>query len=108
MPNEEIQYKFDLKKFVVNDEKYSELVITNKRLICYKRSGLILKKDNMLSMNLRQIDGIKFKEVGIVRKKGVVEILGSIKWTIKSSRENAKVLYNFLIEKLPLSEPIKH
>ncbi|MBI2675863.1 MAG: hypothetical protein HYX24_05360 [Candidatus Aenigmarchaeota archaeon] len=51
-----------------------DFLITNKRLIWYKRSGLIFKKDNFVCELLENVKSISFKEEGIINKKGIIRI----------------------------------
>lgn len=55
-------------------EKFNELAMTNKRIVFYKRTGLIFKKDNTSSIPLKNIDSVHFHEKGVLRKKGVLEL----------------------------------
>ena len=54
-------------------EKYS-FYITTRRLIWYKRDGLIFKKDNFMSIIINNITDIKFKEEGIIRKIAIISV----------------------------------
>ncbi len=58
----------------VENEKYNELALTNKRVIVYKRKGLVFKKDSLSSVPLSNINNVKFLEKGVIRKKGVLEL----------------------------------
>ena len=55
-------------------DSYDELALTNRRVIFYKRTGLIFKKDNNSSIPLSNVNNVKFLEKGVIRKKGVLEI----------------------------------
>jgi len=56
-------------------DRYNELVVSSKRIIFYKREGLIFKKDQSAIVGLSNINSIKFKEKGVLRKKGILEIV---------------------------------
>lgn len=99
-PNEEIRYRREMGKFTVGGEKYDELIITNQRLIFYRRSGILFKKDMCETIGLSSIDGIKFKEKGRIFKKGVVEIFGSVKYRVEGTLADGHQLHQMLIEKL--------
>lgn len=55
-------------------ETYDELAITNKRIVFYKKTGIVFKKDKSASISLANIQSINFREKGVIRKKGVLEI----------------------------------
>ena len=57
-----------------NGEGYNELALTNKRVLFYKRTGLVFKKDNTSSIPLSNVNNVKFLEKGVMRKKGILEI----------------------------------
>ena len=57
----------------IDGEKYDELAITNKRLLWYKRKGLIFKKDSCNSISFNQLSNVQFLEKGVLRKKGVLQ-----------------------------------
>jgi len=42
----------------IDNEKYNELAVTNKRLLWYKRKGLIFKKDSCNSIGFNQLSKI--------------------------------------------------
>ena len=90
----------DITNFKANGQKYDDLIITDNRLIFYKRAGLVFKKDIVETIGLKTLQGIKFKETGLIKKQGVIEILGNIKWTITGKREELKTLYQALSDKL--------
>lgn len=56
-------------------DRYNELIVSSKRIIFYKRTGLLFKKDQSAILGLSNINTIKFKEEGILWKKGVLEIV---------------------------------
>jgi hypothetical protein len=72
-PKEVIIFKqpFD---FEYNGSSFNELAMTNKRIVFYKRTGLIFKKDNTSSTPLKNINSVHFQEKGVIRKKGILEI----------------------------------
>lgn len=100
LPNEEVRYRREIPNFKVSGEVYGELIVTDKRIIFYKRSGLIFKKDISETIGLSKISGLKFKEKGIISKKGVIEIHGPIKLTIEGKLDDARYLHQTLVEKI--------
>ncbi len=100
LPNEEIRYRQKIKNFKVGGKSFDELLVTDKRLIFYTHSGLIFKKDISQTIGLSSINGIKFNEKGIIRKKGNIEIHGSVKLKILGKLDDARHLHQVLLEKI--------
>lgn len=100
LPNEEVRFRKEIPNFKVSGEVYGELIITNKRIIFYKRNGLIFKKDISETIGLSKIDGLKFVEKGRINKKGLIEIYGPIEHTIVGKLDETKHLYQALSQKI--------
>lgn len=100
LPNEEIQYRRKIPNFKIGGQSYEELIVTDKRMIFYKREGLIFKKDISETVSLSKISGIKFNEKGRINKKGQIEIYGPIKLIIEGPLNDARYLHQTLVEKL--------
>jgi hypothetical protein len=71
-PGENIRYKSPVPVEYQGD--VYDFYITDKRLIWYRRKGLIFKKDNIVTEVIEAIKGIKFSEKGLIRKKGFIKI----------------------------------
>lgn len=69
LPNEEIRYRREIPNFKLGGQSYEEMIVTDKRMIFYKREGLIFKKDISETVSLSKISGIKFNEKGRMNKK---------------------------------------
>ena len=81
-----------------NEESYDELAITTKRVIFYKRTGLVFKKDKGSSISLHNIESVDFHEKGVLRKKGELTIqLKDSSIPIVGKLSEVKHLYNNLI-----------
>lgn len=61
---------------------------------------LIWAKGGRQRIDLTKISGLKFKEKGIISKKGVIEIYGPIKLTIEGKLDDARYLHQTLVEKI--------
>ena len=88
--------------FEYNANKFNELAMTNKRIIFYKRTGLIFKKDNTSSTPLKNINTVHYAEKGVIRKKGVLEIeLGRGGFIpLEGNPSMMKYLYNKILSNL--------
>lgn len=49
-----------------------DLLVTDKRVVWYRRDGLIFKKDNFICEYLDNVKSIGFKEEGILNRRGTV------------------------------------
>ena len=48
--------------------------ITDQRILLYRRRGVVLKKDRIISERIENISSMRYGEIGVVRKKGVLRI----------------------------------
>jgi hypothetical protein len=71
MPGESIQYKAS--NVSMGGGEY-DLYVTNKRIILFKEKGLILKKSEVISYNMKDIQNITYREEGLILKKGILWI----------------------------------
>ena len=87
----------------INGEKYDELAVTNRRLLWYKRKGLLFKKESCYSTSYNQLSNVKFLEKGVLRKKCVLELHlkdGSSLPQLKGNPSEIKYLYQNIVSKL--------
>ncbi len=73
-----------------------KVIITDKRLVLYSRSGMMFKNENVATESLKDIQGIHYKEQGIVLKKGILEVLGNTKIVLIGSSSEVKAIYQNL------------
>jgi hypothetical protein len=94
LPNENVRFQS------VSSVEYAgrayRVIITDKRLILYSRNGLMFKSDNVATESLKDIQGIHYKEQGIVMKKGILTILGNTKIDLIGSPPEVKAIYQNL------------
>ncbi|MGI0047849.1 MAG: hypothetical protein ACREBB_11795 [Nitrosotalea sp.] len=100
-PNEVIVFR-QPQEVEFKNEVYDELAITSQRIIFYKRTGLLFKKDNSSSIGLSNIGGVKFHEKGVVRKKGVMEVhlKNDNPLQIEGNASEMKYLYQNLLSRI--------
>ena len=53
-----------------NEARY-KVYITNLRLLLYSETGLVFKKEDVITENWRQITGLQFTEQGSINKRGI-------------------------------------
>lgn len=83
MPNENIRYQSEFK--VQYGDKFYVVILTDIRLILYARRGLIFKGDDVVTEAIRDVQGIKYKETGmivktahlIVQSKTIIDLTGN-------------------------------
>lgn len=95
LPNESVLYQsnFDV---TYADKKYVVL-LTNLRLVLFARRGLIFKSDDVITEAIRDVQGIKYKERGILIKTAYVEIISTSKIVLTGRKEAMKTLYQRLL-----------
>ena len=100
LPNENIMYQSEFKvKYGGNSYK---LLLTDIRLVLYARRGVMFKRDSVVTEAIRNVEGIKFKSTGLVRKKAYLEVTSKSKIFLTGKPEAMKTLYQRL---LPFLEP---
>ena len=72
MPAEEI--KFSGSGLVNYGGRQYQLILTNKRILLYARRGMISKSDDVVSVKLTELHDIKYKESGLIGKKGDIHL----------------------------------
>ena len=92
LPEESIYYQspFEVK---VGDQNY-KLILTDKRLVLFKRKGIIFKNDTFVGIDISDIKEMAYNESGLISKKGVVTVTTSQKTlSLYGSANNIKVVY---------------
>ena len=95
MPAEEVRFRSD--NLVTYGKKRYQVVLTNKRFILYANKGILLKRDEVMSWTLNQIQGIKYEEKGIMGKKGRIVVFGETKIVLEGDRKELKTIYQQLL-----------
>lgn len=72
MPGENVRYSSP--EMVEYQGDAYEFCVTDRRLIWYKRTGLIFKSDKVVTENIGDVEGIRYEEKGMIRKKGIIKI----------------------------------
>lgn len=70
LPGEKILFWSDFQ--VTHQEAKYKVYITNLRLLLYGESGLVFKKEEIITEAWRQITGLQFTEQGTLNKRGVL------------------------------------
>jgi hypothetical protein len=83
LPNETIKYQSEFN--VQYGDKYYTVLLTDNRLILFARRGFIFKGDDVITEAIRDVQGIKYKETGmiiktahlIVESKTIIDLIGN-------------------------------
>lgn len=95
MPHENIRYQSDFD--ILYAGKQYTVILTDERLVLYSRRGLVFKSDDVVTEAIRDIQGIKYKERGILLKTSYLEILSHSKIILEGKQASIKTLYQRLL-----------
>jgi hypothetical protein len=97
IPGEEIKYQSgeSLVKYGGKDYK---LILTNKRILLYNSRGLVVKKDDVITQKLEELQGVKYKEKGLISKEGLIEIQGKTLIQLSGHAASMKALYQQIMQ----------
>jgi hypothetical protein len=71
LPGETVRYRSP-RKVSLGSERY-ELITTGKRLILYRKKGILLKNEEFKARGIPEIQSISYKEEGVLPKRGIVQ-----------------------------------
>ena len=95
MPNEAIKYQSDFN--VQYGDKFYTVILTDSQLIFYARRGLFFKGDDVVTEAVRDIQGIKYKETGMLVKSSHLLIVGKTQMDLTGNQASIKALYQRLL-----------
>ncbi len=96
MPGEQIKLHSNVN--ITYGGKDYALVLTDKRILLYSARGLIVKKDDVVTQKLDELQGVKYKEKGLFSKQGVIEIQGKTKMELGGPAASVKALYQQIMQ----------
>lgn len=96
MPGEEIRYHGP--PGLNYGGKLYEVIITDKRLLLFARRGAIFKKDDVVSQKVDEVQNILYKETGILRKEGILEIIARTRFVCSGKPNQVKAIYHQLLQ----------
>lgn len=96
MPGEEIKYHSSAN--LEYGGKSYELVVTDKRLLLYNQRGKLFKKDDLVSQKVEEVQNIKYKEKGMLKKTGILEIQAKTKFDLSGSASAVKTIYHQILQ----------
>jgi len=96
LPGEEI--RFHSNQSIKYGGKMYELLVTNKRLLLYAKRGLVFKSDDLVSIKLDELQGVKYKERGVIGKTGILEVHGKTVLQLEGTPSAIKALYQQIMQ----------
>ncbi len=95
MPDEDIRFQseFDIKY----GGKFYMVVLTDLRLILYARTSWPFRRDDVVTEKLKDIQGIKYREKGVIFKSAQIEVQSKSKIVLNGRRDEIKTLYQRLL-----------
>jgi len=72
MPGEQV--KFQSSTSVHHGNNLYQVIITDRRIVLYARRGLLMKRDDVVTQKLEELQGVKYQESGLIGKKGQIRI----------------------------------
>lgn len=97
IPGEEVKYQSGGNAVQYGGKPY-KLILTNKRILLHSTRGLIVKKDDVVTQKLEELQGVKYKEKGLISKEGVIEIQGKTVIQLSGSAASMKTLYQQIMQ----------
>ena len=96
IPGEEIRFQSGVNNVSYGGKKYN-LILTTKRVLLHSNRGL-MKRDDIVTLKLEEIQSAKYKETGLVKKNGVIEVQGKTLVQITGGASQLKTLYQQLMQ----------
>ncbi|MEM3192215.1 MAG: hypothetical protein QW292_09035 [Candidatus Parvarchaeota archaeon] len=96
IPGEQIKLQSNT-DITYGGKKY-RLILTDKRVLLYNQRGLIVRKDDVVTQKLDELQGVKYKEKGLISKQGIIEIQGKTKMDLEGPAAAVKNLYQQIMQ----------
>lgn len=96
LPGEEIRYSSP--PGLIYGGKSYELIVTDKRLLLYNRRGTFFKKDDFVSQKVEEVQNITYRENGMLKKEGVLQIIAKTKFTLTGRPSVVKAIYQQILQ----------
>jgi hypothetical protein len=97
IPGEEVKFRSGRKTLRYGGKHY-EIVITDRRLVLYARRGLVFQNDDVVTEKLVDLQGIKYRETGVVVQTAMVEVRGKTLIQLTGKPAATKALYQQLMQ----------
>lgn len=92
----EEQIKFICKQDINYADKKYNLIITNKRILLYKKRGILNNAEDIICEKIERLEGLEYKEKGGIFNLAKITIKGGIKIDIKGPSKEVKNMFQIL------------
>ena len=96
IPGEETKFRSTTQ--VSYGKKNYQVIVTNKRIILIAQRVMVVKKDDLVMQKLDELHGVKFKESGLLKKMGTIDIEGKTKMQLSGPTAEVKALYQQIMQ----------
>jgi len=97
MPSEQI--KFQSSFGVHYAGKIYQVVLTDRRIVLYAKRGAIFKTDDVVTQKTEDLQGVKYREEGLIDKKGIIKIQSmKTEMDLSGSAKEMKALYQQMMQ----------
>lgn len=90
--------KFQSSANVGYEGKPYRVVLTDKRILLYAKRGMLIKSDDVVTQKLNELQGVKYREQGVIGKKGIIQIQGKTLIDLVGSASEVKALYRQMMQ----------
>ena len=96
LPGEEVHYHSG-KSLKYGTNRY-KIVITNKRLVMHAIRGTFIRNDDVVSFKMDDLQGVNYKEQGMLPRMGVIEVQGKTTIRLEGLASETKAVYQQLMQ----------
>ena len=92
LPGEEV--KFSSRRNVRYGTKPYQVILSDRRILLYAERGALFKNDDVVVQRLDDLQGVKYREEGIIAKKGIIRLQSlRSEMDLSGPAEDIKTLY---------------
>jgi hypothetical protein len=92
------QVKFHSSGLVRYGKSIYHVVLTDRRILLYARRGMMFKSDDVVTQKLDELQEVKYREQGILEKRGIIQLEGRTKMDLRGSATEIKALYQQMMQ----------
>ncbi len=96
IPGEEV--KFSSSNSLSYGGKRYKILLTDRRLLLYANRGVIIRNDDVVSVKLTELQGVKYRETGVFMRTGILELQGKTLMQLSGAPAQAKTLYQQVLQ----------
>jgi hypothetical protein len=97
MPGEEVRFRSSQR--VRYGNKRYQVLLTDRRILLFARRGTLFKSDDVVSQKLGDLQGVKYREHGIIEKKGTIQVHSlKTEMDLSGPAQEVKALYQQMMQ----------